>query len=124
MVLARHVVPRKRSLEKPTEAIASAPFWKVGPNDEFFLGTNLARRLPPTFQDVKLNSVTKPWVQVTNDEYADDAHHETLLKIALDFLDVSQNRIDLRKGMLKALGLRNVFWDWTHNCARQGRLDS
>jgi len=59
-----------------------------------------------------------------NVECADDAHHETLLKIALDFSDVSQNRIDLRKGILKALGLRNVPWDWTHNRARQGRLDS
>lgn len=54
----------------------------------------------------------------------DDAHHEALLKIAHDFSDVAQNRIDLRKGMLKALGLRNIFWDWMHNRARQGRLDS
>ena len=54
----------------------------------------------------------------------DDAHHEALLKIAHDFSDVAQNRIDLRKGMLKALGLRNIFWDWMHNRARQTRLDS
>jgi len=54
----------------------------------------------------------------------DDAHHEALLEIAHDFSDVAQNRIDLRKGMLKALGLRNIFWDWMHNRARQTRLDS
>ena len=54
----------------------------------------------------------------------DDAHHEALLKIAHDFSDVAQNRIDLRKGMLKALGLRNIFWDWMHNRARQARLNS
>ena len=39
----------------------------------------------------------------------DDAHHEALLKIAQDFSDVAQNRIALRKGILKALGLRNIF---------------
>jgi len=54
----------------------------------------------------------------------DDDHHEALLKIAHDFTDVAQDRIDLRKGMLKALGLRAIFWDWMHNRARHAGLDS
>ena len=49
----------------------------------------------------------------------DDDHHEALLSIANDFADVPLNRIDLRKGMLKALGLRARFWDWMHDRARQ-----
>ncbi len=54
----------------------------------------------------------------------DDDHHEALLKIAHDFTDVAQNRIDLRKGMLKALGLRAMFWNWMHKRARDAGLDS
>ena len=54
----------------------------------------------------------------------DEDHHKALLKIARDFSDIPQNRIDLRKGMLKALGLRAIFWDWMHNRARQGGLRS
>ena len=50
----------------------------------------------------------------------DEDHHEALLKIAHDFADDPQNRLDLRKGMLKALGLRAMFWDWMHDRARQG----
>ncbi len=50
----------------------------------------------------------------------DDDHHEALLNIASDFMDVPQNRIDLRKGMLKALGLRVIYWDWMHERAREG----
>jgi len=50
----------------------------------------------------------------------DDEHHEALLKIARDFADDPQNRLDLRKGMLKALGLRAMFWDWMHGRALQG----
>ncbi|MCH2201672.1 MAG: iron-containing redox enzyme family protein [Fuerstiella sp.] len=49
----------------------------------------------------------------------DDDHHEALLNIALDFTNDAQDRIDLRKGMLKALGLRAMFWDWMHERARQ-----
>ena len=48
----------------------------------------------------------------------DDDHHEALLAIASDFADDRQNCIDLRKGMLKALGLRAMFWDWMHDRAR------
>ena len=54
----------------------------------------------------------------------DDDHHEALLNIAHDFTDDPQNRIDLRKGMLKALGLRVIFWEWMHERARQGGVDS
>ena len=53
----------------------------------------------------------------------DEDHHEALLKIARDFVDIPQNRLDLRKGMLKALGLRAMFWDWMHDRARQGDPD-
>ena len=49
----------------------------------------------------------------------DEDHHEALLNIARDFSVIPQNRIDLRKGMLKALGLRAIFWDWMHNRARK-----
>ena len=49
----------------------------------------------------------------------DEDHHEALLNIAHDFADVPLNRIDLRKGMLKALGFRARFWDWMHDRARQ-----
>jgi len=49
----------------------------------------------------------------------DDDHHEALLNIALDFTNDPQDRIDLRKGMLKALGLRAIFWEWMHERARQ-----
>lgn len=52
----------------------------------------------------------------------DDDHHEALLDIARDFSDVPGNCIDLRKGMLKALGLRAIFWDWMHNRAQQREL--
>ena len=54
----------------------------------------------------------------------DEDHHEALLNIAREFAELPQNRIDLRKGMLKALGLRAIFWDWMHNRARQGGLPS
>jgi len=52
----------------------------------------------------------------------DDDHHEALLDIARDFSGVPENCIDLRKGMLKALGLRAIFWDWMHNRAKQRGL--
>jgi CRP-like cAMP-binding protein len=48
----------------------------------------------------------------------DEDHHEALLRIAHDFAEVPGNRIDLRKGMLKALGFRARFWDWMHDRAR------
>ena len=49
----------------------------------------------------------------------DEDHHEALLKIARDFADIPRNRIDLRKGMLKALGFRARFWDWMAERARK-----
>lgn len=49
----------------------------------------------------------------------DEDHHEALLRIARDFAEVPGNRIDLRKGMLKALGLRTRFWDWMYHRARK-----
>ncbi|MEO1999843.1 MAG: iron-containing redox enzyme family protein, partial [Planctomycetaceae bacterium] len=49
----------------------------------------------------------------------DDDHHEALLAIARDFAEDPGNRVDLRKGMLKALGYRARFWDWMHQRARQ-----
>lgn len=49
----------------------------------------------------------------------DDDHHEALLAIARDFAENADNRIDLRKGMLKALGYRSRFWDWMHQRANQ-----
>tara|TARA_B100000809_G_scaffold266506_1_gene329566 strand:- start:2603 stop:3823 length:1221 start_codon:yes stop_codon:yes gene_type:complete len=54
----------------------------------------------------------------------DDDHHQALLNIARDFTDDRQNRIDLRKGMLKALGLRAIFWEWMHQRARQAGVAS
>lgn len=49
----------------------------------------------------------------------DEDHHEALLGIARDLADSQVNRIDLRKGMLKALGLRSRFWDWMHDRAKK-----
>ena len=54
----------------------------------------------------------------------DEDHHKALLNIAHDFADVPLNRIDLRKGMLKALGFRARFWDWMHERARQRESNS
>jgi len=47
----------------------------------------------------------------------DGDHHGALLNIAHDFTNDPQTRVDLRKGMLKALGLRVVFWEWMHQRA-------
>jgi len=44
----------------------------------------------------------------------DDHHQESLAQIATDFAHTSDGRQDLRRGMLKALGLRSAFWDWLH----------
>jgi len=54
----------------------------------------------------------------------DEDHHKALLNIAHDFADVPLNRLDLRKGMLKALGFRARFWDWMHERARQRESNS
>jgi len=44
----------------------------------------------------------------------DDHHQETLQSIASDLASTPQGRLDLRRGMLKALGMRSAFWDWLH----------
>ena len=44
----------------------------------------------------------------------DDAHRDSLLKIAVDLSDDQQSRIDLQRGTLKALQLRSSFWDWLY----------
>ena len=42
----------------------------------------------------------------------DDHHQATLLDISRHFASTAQGRIDLLKGMRKALALRAGFWDW------------
>lgn len=42
----------------------------------------------------------------------DDEHQATLLSIATSY--ARNARVELRRGMLKALQLRSVFWDWLH----------
>ena len=44
----------------------------------------------------------------------DDHHQATLLEISRHYASTSQGRIDLLKGMRKALALRAAFWDWLH----------
>jgi pyrroloquinoline quinone (PQQ) biosynthesis protein C len=44
----------------------------------------------------------------------DDHHQATLQGIAADLAATPEGRRDLRRGMLKALGMRSVFWDWLH----------
>ena len=44
----------------------------------------------------------------------DDHHQATLLDISRHFAGTAQGRIDLLKGMRKALALRAGFWDWLH----------
>ncbi len=50
----------------------------------------------------------------------DDAHHETLRQIAIDFARTEQGRRDLRRGMRKALLLRSGFWDYLLDRAQAG----
>ena len=47
----------------------------------------------------------------------DDHHQASLQAIAIDFADSDKGRVDLRRGMLKALMLRNIFWDWMYERA-------
>lgn len=42
----------------------------------------------------------------------DDHHQEVLQRIAASFAHSEAGRIDLRRGVLKALQLRAAFWDW------------
>ena len=44
----------------------------------------------------------------------DDHHQESLLDISRYYAGTPQGRIDLLKGMRKALALRAGFWDWLH----------
>ena len=44
----------------------------------------------------------------------DDHHQEALNAIARDFADTAEGRLELKKGMRKALFLRTGFWDWMY----------
>lgn len=48
----------------------------------------------------------------------DDHHQATLKAIAADFAATAQGRADLAKGMRKALALRDSFWGWLHERAK------
>jgi len=47
----------------------------------------------------------------------DDHHQATLRQIAIDFAATPEGRLDLAKGMRKALALRHSFWSWLHSRA-------
>ena len=49
----------------------------------------------------------------------DDHHQATLRDIAIDLAGTPQGRLDLAKGMQKALALRCSFWSWLHQRALQ-----
>jgi pyrroloquinoline quinone (PQQ) biosynthesis protein C len=49
----------------------------------------------------------------------DDHHQATLRDIAIDLAATEQGRLDLAKGMQKALALRCSFWSWLHQRALQ-----
>lgn len=49
----------------------------------------------------------------------DDHHQATLREIAIDLAATEQGRLDLAKGMQKALALRCSFWSWLHQRALQ-----
>ena len=49
----------------------------------------------------------------------DDHHQATLRDIAIDLAGTAQGRLDLSKGMHKALALRCSFWSWLHQRAMQ-----
>jgi CRP-like cAMP-binding protein len=53
----------------------------------------------------------------------DDHHQHTLRQIAIDFAATPQGRIDLEKGMRKALFLRSGFWDWLWERAQNPPAD-
>ena len=54
----------------------------------------------------------------------DDHHQETLLDISKYYAQTDAGRVDLIKGMRKALALRAGFWDWLHMRAlSQGKCD-
>ena len=47
----------------------------------------------------------------------DEHHQKTLQKVAADLVTDDRNAQELRRGMLKALNLRSVFWDWMYSRA-------
>jgi len=51
----------------------------------------------------------------------DDHHQATLRAIAADFATTPEGRMDLAKGMRKALALRDFFWCWLHERALEPR---
>ena len=54
----------------------------------------------------------------------DDHHQETLMDISRHYAGTETGRLDLLKGMRKALSLRAGFWDWLHMRAlTQGACD-
>lgn len=44
----------------------------------------------------------------------DDHHQEALKEIAISYASTPQGRIDLKKGAMKALSLRDSFWNWLY----------
>lgn len=52
----------------------------------------------------------------------DDHHQEALKEIAVSYASTLQGRIDLEKGAMKALSLRDSFWNWLHQRTREGTL--
>lgn len=48
----------------------------------------------------------------------DDHHQASLKQVAAAFAHDPQGRLDLAKGMLKALQLREAFWSWLHQRAQ------
>ena len=47
----------------------------------------------------------------------DDHHQATLKQVAAAYAVDPQGRADLAKGMVKALSLRDAFWNWLHQRA-------
>jgi len=47
----------------------------------------------------------------------DDHHQATLKEVAAAYAVDPQGRVDLAKGMVKALSLRDAFWNWLHQRA-------
>jgi pyrroloquinoline quinone (PQQ) biosynthesis protein C len=52
----------------------------------------------------------------------DDHHQQALYDICIDYAKIDINRDYLRYGMLKALSLRTIFWDWMYTRALNPKL--
>jgi hypothetical protein len=74
-----------------------------------------------------LTNAIQKHTSLTKEEYVffelhseiDDEHGELMLQIASDLLKENpDNYFDLRKGMLKALNLRAMFWENMYNRAK------